>query len=85
MKLFKMDALHYALLAVLVLLVLYCATGVLREAGSMHRVRGLPRVHHSHGDLEGKKKSDILGYGALSGLARRNVSHISEMSDISQK
>ena len=32
MKLFKMDALHYALLAVLVLLVLYCATGVLREA-----------------------------------------------------
>ena len=38
MKLFKMDALHYALLAVLVLLVLYCATGVLREPV---RARGL--------------------------------------------
>ena len=58
MKLFKMDALHYALLAVLVLLVLYCATGVLREAGPMRRQRGDRKVK-SFSETLRKKMSDI--------------------------
>ena len=58
MKLFKMDALHYALLAVLVLLVLYCATGVLREAAIQLRVgRGdTIRVISAFGDFEKKNE-----------------------------